>query len=65
MNKTDYSEKPMCNTEACEYLGLSKSTMYKLTQQGKIKFYRPNGKLTYFRRSDLISWAFSNEGGKK
>ena len=42
--------------EAAAYLGISKSTLYKLTHQHEIPFYRPNGKLIYFEKSELLKW---------
>ena len=42
--------------ESCKFLGLSKSTLYKLTCSGQIPFYKPNGKLIYFNKNELIHW---------
>lgn len=42
--------------EACEYLGVSKSTMYKLTSTRTISFKKPNGGKIYFYEDDLIQW---------
>ncbi|OUR91235.1 hypothetical protein A9Q87_10995 [Flavobacteriales bacterium 34_180_T64] len=39
--------------EACEYLNISKSTMYKLTSSKSISFYKPNGKNMYFKKDEL------------
>ena len=47
-------------TEAAEYLGLSKSNLYKMTSAGKIPFYKPNGKNIYFNRTELDNWIFTN-----
>ena len=46
--------------DASEYLGISKSTLYKLTSQREIPFHKPNGKLIYFQKSDLDNWALKN-----
>jgi excisionase family DNA binding protein len=46
--------------EACKYLELSKSTIYKLTHTNKIPFYKPNGKKIYFLKSDLNNWLIRN-----
>jgi len=46
--------------ETCQYLGISKSTLYQLTHKKKIKFYCPNGKLIYFRKEDLDNWLLKN-----
>ena len=45
--------------EACQYLGIAKSTLYKHTSSGKIAFYRPNGKLIFFNREELDLWLTS------
>lgn len=43
--------------DAALYLGISKSTLYKLTCSKRIPFYRSEGgKLIYFKRSDLEAW---------
>lgn len=39
--------------EAAKYLGVSKSTLYKMTFENKISYYKPSGKLIYFRKNDL------------
>ena len=46
--------------EACGYVGLSKSAMYKLTHERRLPFSKPNGKCIYFRREDLEAWMMSN-----
>ncbi|MCK5136619.1 MAG: helix-turn-helix domain-containing protein [Bacteroidales bacterium] len=47
-------------TEGCQLTGISNSYMYKLTSQRKIPHFKPNGKLIYFDRGELISWLKSN-----
>lgn len=47
--------------ETAEYLSLSKSAIYKLTSNGSIPFYRPNGKKLYFKRSELDNWIFESK----
>jgi len=39
--------------EACSYLNIAKSTIYKLTSNNAISFYKPNGKNMYFKKGDL------------
>ncbi|RZL05675.1 MAG: DNA-binding protein [Pedobacter sp.] len=52
-----YQQKAMLNLEeAAIYLSLSKSTLYKHTSAGNIPYYKPNGKLILFSRSDLDNW---------
>ena len=47
--------------EACEYLGISESHMYKYTMNNAITCFRPNGKKIYFKRSDLDNWMLTNK----
>lgn len=47
-------------SEAAKYLGISKPTLYKLTSEHRISFYKPMGKV-YFKRSELEAWIFSNK----
>lgn len=46
--------------EACEFAGLSKSYMYKLTHQNKVPFSKPHGKNIYFSREELEKWLLKN-----
>ncbi len=47
--------------EACKYLDLSKSSLYKMTYKKKIPFSKPNGGKMYFRKEDLDNWMLSNK----
>lgn len=42
--------------EFCEYLSISKSFGYKLTQRKEVPFYRPTGKLMFFERKEVDKW---------
>ena len=46
--------------EASKFLGMKKSYLYKLTMARKIPFYRPMGKMVYFRKTELERWLLSN-----
>lgn len=46
--------------EACKYLELSQSHLYKLTSAGNVPHYKPNGKKLYFKRSELEGWLLRN-----
>jgi len=46
--------------EACIYLELSQSHLYKLTSTGSIPHYKPNGKKLYFQRNELDTWLLRN-----
>ena len=45
--------------EACLYLDLSSSHLYKLTSGNAIPCYCPQGKKLYFRRAELDAWLTS------
>lgn len=47
--------------EACEYLNLSASYLYKCTHKQLIPFYKPGGKKIYFKRSELEAWLLRNK----
>lgn len=47
--------------ETCEYTGISRSYLYKLTARGEIPFSKPRGKMIYFSREKLDQWLLSNE----
>jgi excisionase family DNA binding protein len=45
--------------EACLYLDLSSSHLYKLTSANAVPCYCPQGKKLYFRRAELDLWLTS------
>ena len=47
--------------EACEYCGLSASSMYKHTSSKNIPHYKPQGKLIVFKREELDNWLLQNK----
>ena len=42
--------------EAALFMGISKSSLYKMTHKNVLPFYRPNGKLIYFEKVELLKW---------
>lgn len=46
--------------EAAKYMGISKSTLYKMTMRREIPFSKPSGKVCYFDRLELEAWLMSN-----
>ncbi|WP_202923350.1 helix-turn-helix domain-containing protein [Pontibacter pudoricolor] len=46
--------------EACAYMGISASFMYKLTGARAIAHSCPNGKMLYFKKQELDSWMQRN-----
>ncbi len=51
--------------EACEFTGISKSYLYKLTSSGMIPYAKPNGKMIFFERKELVSWLLQNKRRSK
>ena len=64
--KTELSINNLANKEMMTlkdtsiFTGLSESSLYKLTASKAIKFYKPNGKKIYFKRTDLDEFLLSN-----
>lgn len=42
--------------EASLFLGMARSSLYKMTCNHEIPFYRPNGKMIYFEKKELLEW---------
>jgi excisionase family DNA binding protein len=43
--------------QACEFLGVSESTLRRRIKEGKLKYRKPNGKDYRFKRKDLLQIA--------
>jgi len=52
-------KKVLTFDEAANYMGMSKSCLYKLTSQKIVPHYKPNGKMIYFEREELESYLLS------
>ncbi|MBC5773133.1 helix-turn-helix domain-containing protein [Pontibacter sp. KCTC 32443] len=46
--------------EAAEYLGVSRSQIYKLTRERLINISKPGGKIIYISQESLDAYALSN-----
>lgn len=46
--------------EACKYLDVSPSHLYKLTSTKQVPHFCPQGKKLYFRREELDTWLQRN-----
>ena len=46
--------------QAAAFLNIGMRYLYKLTSAGTLPYSKPNGKMIYFSRTDLTSWAMSN-----
>jgi excisionase family DNA binding protein len=51
--------------DACKYLDISASHLYKLTSQKKIPHFCPQGKRLYFNRTEIDAWLQSNRQDTK
>ncbi|HIO61175.1 MAG TPA: DNA-binding protein [Deltaproteobacteria bacterium] len=52
--------KPLTLKEAAEFLDFSRSYLYRLTSQGRVPCYKPEGKRIYFDRAELVNWLKRN-----
>ena len=46
--------------EAANFMGIARSSLYKMTHEQTIPFYKPNGKMIFFEKSDLLAWVRKN-----
>ena len=46
--------------EAALFMGISKSSLYKMTHRHELPFFRPKGKLIYFEKAELLKWMRQN-----
>ena len=47
--------------EACKYIGVSESLLYKLTAAKEVRHYKPRGKMLYFNREEIDKWLLQNK----
>ena len=55
-----YLKPVLTSNEAAAYLGISMSSLYKLTMRREIPHFKPCGKIIYFNREELEAWAQRN-----
>jgi excisionase family DNA binding protein len=53
-------KKVLTLDEFCTYSGISKAYAYSLTSTGKVKFYRPFGKMIYFDTDEVVDFLKRN-----
>lgn len=46
--------------QACNYTGISRSYLYKLTSSGDVPFSKPTGKIIFFSKEKLDNWLLQN-----
>lgn len=54
------TKEVLTSDEAAQYMGISKSYLYKLTMRGAVPHYKPMGKMCYFNRMELEQWLQQN-----
>ena len=60
LEKSIYSTKRVFTfQDACMYIGVSDSMLYKLTANKEIPHYKPRGKMIYFAKEELDEWLFT------
>lgn len=57
-------DKPLSHIKAAEYLGYSKSYLYKLTSKKIIPHHKPTGKIILFLKSELDHWIINSNKGE-
>jgi predicted DNA-binding transcriptional regulator AlpA len=60
-----YQKETLTFPEGCDYCGFMPSHMYKLTSLDIIPHYKPNGKMIFFRRTELDAWLLRNSNFTK
>ena len=52
-----YAAKEVLNLEeAADFLGIAKSTLYKMTHLNQLPYFKPAGKLIFFEKKALLDW---------
>lgn len=54
------TKEVLTSNEAAQYMGISKSYLYKLTMRQQIPHFKPMGKMIYFNRLELEQWLQNN-----
>jgi excisionase family DNA binding protein len=61
LDEQNILQKSVLNfNEACKYIDVSPSHMYKLTSARQIPHFCPQGKKLYFKREELDTWLQRN-----
>jgi excisionase family DNA binding protein len=56
----DNAKEVLTVEEASRFMDIASSSLYKMTSDRSIPFYRPNGKMIYFEKSDILAWIRQN-----
>ncbi len=52
--------RPLDVNDASQFLRCSKSHIYKLIHRKEIQYFKPCGKMIFFKRRELMDWVFRN-----
>lgn len=47
-------------SECARYMGIAKSSLYKMMMRGEIPYSKPTGKTCFFDRREIEQWLMSN-----
>ncbi len=64
-NILDNGKEILTVEEAAKFMGIARSSLYKMTSDQLIPFYRPNGKMIYFEKSEILAWIRRNRQSSK
>ena len=56
----DNAKEVLTVEEASRFMDIARSSLYKMTSDRSIPFYRPNGKMIYFEKADILEWIRKN-----
>ena len=56
----DNAKEVLSVEEASRFMDIARSSLYKMTSDRSIPFYRPNGKMIYFEKADILTWIRQN-----
>ena len=56
----DNAKEVLSVEEAARFMDIARSSLYKMTSDRSIPFYRPNGKMIYFEKVDILEWIRKN-----
>ena len=56
----DNTKEVLSVEEAARFMDIARSSLYKMTSDRSIPFYRPNGKMIYFEKADILEWIRKN-----
>lgn len=56
----DNAKEVLSVEEAAHFMSIARSSLYKMTSDRSIPFYRPNGKMIYFEKADIQEWIRKN-----